>query len=279
MTYAGQEQSVEGGQPVELYTFSIGSTTYNWTSAEDDVVVSSVTYEAMPGIERSRISQGPEDRDSVLSITLPGSNPFVRPYIASAPSERATVEIKRFHRTDTPTPQVVTIFEGRVKAVNFDGDGGRIAKVAVEPLVGSVARPIPRFTYQGLCNHIVYDDFCQADDTSASFRATLTITAVSGNVLTIPGLSSYGNGWFTGGLVEINGGADARLIIAHTGNDITLHLPFPVSPLNEQAVVLAGCAHDISTCKSKFDNVINYGGFAFVPTINIFETGIDSNNC
>lgn len=279
MTYQQFETSPESGQPIELYEFSIGATTYYWTSAEDTIAVSAQDYVALPGLKRSKIGQGPEERDATLTITMPGVNDFVRPYIAAVPSSRATVTIKRLHRPDFPGPQVVTIFEGIVKAVNFDGDGGRIAKVAVEPLVGATSRPVPQFTYQGLCNHVLYDDQCQVDDTSPSYRTTLTVTGVSGNVLTISGLAGFGDGWFTGGLVEVNGGLDARMILDHTGNTVTLHIPFPSSPLGNLATVLAGCAHDITTCKNKFDNVINYGGFAFVPTVNIFETGIDPNAC
>lgn len=279
MTYAQFETSTESGQPIELYEFSIGATTYYWTSAEDTVTVSAQDYEPLAGLSRSKIGQGPEERDATLTVTMPAINPFVRPYIAAVPSTRATVKILRLHRPDFPGPEVVTIFEGIVKAVNFDQDGGRVAKVAVEPLVGATSRPVPQFTYQGLCNHVLYDDQCQVDDTDPNYRATLTVTAVAGNVLTIAGLAGFGDGWFTGGVVEINGGLDARLIIDQTGNDVTLHLPFPSSPLGTLAIVLAGCAHDITTCKNKFDNVINYGGFAFVPTINIFETGVDPNAC
>ena len=39
--------------------------------------------------------------------------------------------------------------------------------------------------------------------------------------------------------------------------------------------VFAGCDHTIATCKTQFDIVVNYGGFAFVPTRNPFESGLD----
>ena len=281
MTYAAQEASTENGQPVEFYELTIGATTYYHTTAEDTITVSAQPYTPLAGLKRTKIAQGPADRALTLTLELPATNPFVSPYIAAVPSSQATVTIMRLHRTDTPTPQVVTIFEGVVKAVNFDDGNGRIAKVAVQPKIAATSRPCPLFTFQSLCNHVLYDDQCQADDTSASFRETGTVSAVStsGTVLTITGLAAFGDGWFTGGVVEINGGLDSRMIIAHTGNDITLHLPFPLSPLSTNAVVLAGCAHDIETCKSKFDNVINFGGFAFVPTLNIFQTGIDPNAC
>jgi hypothetical protein len=74
--------------------------------------------------------------------------------------------------------------------------------------------------------------------------------------------------------VEALGGVDRRLILSSSGDVLTLLLPFTSSPLGSTVIVFAGCDHTIATCKSKFNNVVNYGGFAFVPTKNIFQTGI-----
>ena len=279
MSYEAYETSQQSSRPVEIYEFTVGATTYYYTSAEDTQTVASVDYTPLTGLKRSKIGQGPEDRNATLTIEMPGSNQFVRPYIAAVPSSRATVTIMRLQRGDTPTPEVVTIFEGKVKAVNFDGDGGRMAKIAVEPDISATSRSIPHFTFQGLCNHVIYDDGCQVDETDGAYRASREVLADSGNTLTIDGLSGFGDGWFTGGFVEVNGGLDSRMIIDQTGDVVTLHIPFPGSPLGQVVIVLAGCAHTIAVCKSKFDNVINYGGFAFVPKINIFETGISSLTC
>jgi uncharacterized phage protein (TIGR02218 family) len=279
MTYSAYETSQEGSRPIELYEFTIGATVYRYTSAEDTQTISSVDYTPLAGLKRSKIGQGPEERRSTLTIDMPGSNAFVRPYIAAVPSNRATVTIMRLQRSDYPAPEVVTIFEGYVKAVNFDGDGGRMAKVAVEPAISATARSIPQFTFQGLCNHVLYDDQCQIDDTDPAYRTSLTVTVVTTVELTIPGLAAFGDGWFTGGVVEVNGGLDARLIIDHTADVLTLHIPFASAPLGQVVTVLAGCAHTLAICKSKFDNVINYGGFAFVPKINIFNTGLDAAVC
>ena len=51
--------------------------------------------------------------------------------------------------------------------------------------------------------------------------------------------------------------------------------------MGSTVVVLAGCDHSVTTCDTKFNtpedtqsNVINYGGFPFVPGKNPFETGL-----
>lgn len=277
MTFAPFETSVESSQPIELYEIILGTQTFYYTSAEDDITISPFVYEAIP-ITRGKIQQGPEDGNRTLEIDLPGSNIFARKYIGSVPSERAQLTIKRLQRPDFPGPEVITLFEGFVKSVAFS-ENGRKAKLAVEPAISASSRSIPRYTYQGSCNHVLYDVRCQVDDTNPAYRHTGIVTAVNGSVVTVTGADGFTDGWFTGGSSEALGGLDARLILDHVGEDITLLLPFPYDLIGQSLILLAGCAHDIATCKSKFDNVINYGGFAFVPTKNPFDTGIDPVKC
>lgn len=278
MTFSAFETSVEGGQPVELYILTVGATTYRWNNSEDTLTIDGNDYTPL-SIERSKIVQGPEDRNQTVTFTVPGTIPFVTPYINSVPAAQAVMTVRKLHRPDFPGPEVVTIYRGIVKAVNFDDENGRKSEIATQPFVSGLNRPIPRFVYKGLCNNTLYDDFCQVDDTDPAYRASLDVTAVSGNTLTIPGLDSFGDGWFDGGLIETSGQGDARMILNQVGNVVTLHLPFSQGVLNETVTILAGCAHTIAVCKSKFDNVINFGGFAFVPTLNPFESGIDPAVC
>lgn len=278
MTFAAFETSNEAGRPVELYILVVGGTTYRWNNSEDTITIDGNDYTPI-AIERSKISQGPEDRNQTVTFTVPGSVQFVTPYINSVPAAQAVMTVQKLHRGDFPSPEVVTIYRGVVKAVNFDDENGRKSEIATQPFISSLSRPIPRFVYKGLCNNVLYDDFCQVDDTDPSYRASLDVTAVSGNQLTIPGLAAFGNGWFDGGLIETSGQGDARMILSQVGDTVTLHLPFSQAVLNQTVTVLAGCAHTIAICKSKFDNVINFGGFAFVPTLNPFESGIDPSTC
>jgi hypothetical protein len=119
------------------------------------------------------------------------------------------------------------------------------------------------------------------DDTDSRWRLTVDVSAQSGATITVPGAGGFGADWWVGGFVEIDGGDDARLVLAQSGNDLTLLLPFPQSAVGRQIIAFAGCDHTITTCDTKFDtpedtdsNVINYGGFAFVPTRNPYQTGL-----
>lgn len=274
MAFDTYEASQEGSRPIELYTFTIGATINKWTSAEDDVTEGADVFTAINISREKLFGGGTDSQDKALVITVPGDNVIVSQFINAVPGVKANVLIERIQRSDGPTFEVVKIFEGIIDSVAFEKEG-RIAKIKLTPLIAAISRPIPRFTYQGLCNHVLYDDRCQVDDTDAAYRlSSAVVTAESANTITVTGADAHGDGYYTGGFVEADGGADHRLILAQVGTLLTLLLPFSDSVLGTSVNVFAGCAHTIAVCKSKFDNVVNFGGFAYVPTKNIFSTGI-----
>lgn len=281
MTFDAFESALETSQPVEIITVQIGASFYYWTSAEDDQIVAGNTYDAIP-IQRGRIIQSPEDRQNTVEFTVDGDNMFARQYINALPGNRALMTVQRVQRWDFPGPEVVTLYQGYVSSVNFSKDGFG-AVIATRPIAAALSRSIPRYTYQGLCNHVLYGDDCNVDDTDPTWRlgSALVLTVVD-STITVQGADSFTDGWFTGGYVEALSGQDARLVLEHVGTSLTLLQPFPFSTVGTTVNLLAGCDHTIATCGSKFfttedatSNVINYGGFHFVPTRDIFQTGLD----
>lgn len=273
MTYASQETSQQGGKPVELYRFVLGGVSYEYTSGIDAISRGSLTYLPIP-ISRSDDPQGPEERDNYLEVELPGDNPFAATFYSIVPGLVAQLTISRFHRDD-PSLELITVFKGFVSSVAFEDDF-QVAKVAALPITAATSRPIPRFTFSALCNHVLYDPRCKVLDTDPNYRVTGEVSAVDLTAYTIDvvGADLKPDGWWTGGFVEAQAGLDKRMVLAHTGTTLTLLLPFAVNPLGSDVTLFAGCDHTISTCKSKFNNVVNYGGFAFIPTRNIFVTGL-----
>lgn len=280
MTFAGVETSQEAGRPVELYTFQLSLVTYRYTSAEDDQVVGGETFIAIP-ISRGKINFGQESKSAVLSIEMPSDEALPSRYVTTAPSERANVTLQRFHRGDG---QLATFFVGLLKSVAFSDDG-RKATVAVEPAITAASKQIPLFTFRGQCNNVLGDGFgggsglCDANLSDPAYKLTATVTAQSGLTITVPGAAAFGTGWFDAGTIETSSALDARLIIRQVGDLITLHINFPFPLVGEMVTLRAGCAHDIMTCSTKFNNVDVFQGFFFLPTINIFEAGLDPAIC
>ena len=272
MTYNAEEISLESGRPIELYEINLGSTQYRWTSYEADVSYGGTDYSATE-ITREGFAQGPDDRDNILEIVVPSSNALVQQYTNVVPSDAATVRILRAHAGDGANETIV-LWKGVVQTVSFF-DQNEKAKIACRPEVGTSSRPIPRFTHSGLCNHVLYDGQCQISE--GSFRHTDTVSSVSadGKTITVANLSSNGASWAVGGYIAF--GNDRRMILSQSGDAVTINLPFGATP-SGSVDVQAGCDHTPATCKSKFNNIVNFGGFPYVPNINIFESGIDGSS-
>lgn len=272
MVFDTNEISTEGGQPIECYEITLGSTVYRWTSAEDTQTIGGNDFTPIE-ISRTAISQGQDDRDGTIELVVQSSNVFVQEYINIPPSDLATVEIIKFHRGDSAN--TLTIWKGKVQTVTFFSQNEE-AKIACRPDLGTTSRTIPRLTFQVQCNHFLYDGQCQVSE--ASFRHTDTCTSVSsdGKTLTIANLSSKGSDWAVAGHVVFNG--DKRTIFSQSGNNVTLHVPFRTSPVGSSVDVQAGCDHTAATCKSKFSNLVNFGGFPFIPNgtdgRDIFQDGV-----
>lgn len=288
MTYASQETSQESGRPVDIYEFRLALQVYRYTSAEDDQVVDGDTYVAIP-ISRSRITQSQESRQATLTVTMPADDPFPSRYITSAPSEKARLTIRQFHRGDGAT---ATLFRGLVKSVAFgQGKDGREAQVAIDPPITVAARQIPRFTFRAQCNNVLGDGanggpgICTVDLEDPAFKLTASVSAQSGLSVTVPGAAAFGDGWFNAGTIETLDGLDARMVRFQVGDVLTLHMAFPFPLVGEQVVLRAGCNHDLTDCGiAKFDiggshDIGEYQGFAWVPVFNIFERGLDGEKC
>jgi uncharacterized phage protein (TIGR02218 family) len=278
MTYDPYEISEEASRPVELYTLGIGSKTWRYTSAEDEVSIDGETYEPI-SIERTSIMVSVERSDAV-EVTVPALNEFAAMYIGVPPGVVASIEIQRYQREDTDE-ELKTEFLGIVQSLKFTNDFQNCA-LACYWNTAKTGRPIPRFRSGAQCNYrLGASDTCKVNLDVADFEFTGSVSAVNANIITVPGLSgTYANGWFNGGMVSIPTLGDYRLILSHAGNDLTLLLPFHEDVTGVLVEVQAGCDHrsgatGAGDCATKFDNVIEFGGYPWVPPKNPFETGID----
>lgn len=271
MAFAPQELSLEGGKPVELYKFALGSTLFPFTSSEQQIIADAVTYEPEV-INRSKIVNSSEQKDNQLNIKVPASNLFARVFINVIPGERSSVTIFQQHLTDTPTPENVAIFKGFVSTVSFVKNG-KEAIIICRPLTSAAGRPMPRQTYQGLCNHMLYDARCTLLE--ANFEEIGLITAETDRDVTLDSTFTNLTGdYWEAGFIEL--GNEFRLIVGQVNDVMKLNLPFKASALNRTVRVVPGCKHRLQQdCITKFNNGDNYGGFPYVPTKNPFATGLD----
>lgn len=259
------ELSVEGSRPVELYVFAFGGTSYLRTSAEGTVTFNGSDYTPTP-LKRTAANESREQKSTGITITLPTSEEIAENFIAVQPSSIMTIQILRIQPDAVPTTASVIMFDGYVAAVTFKDD---ICEMRCIPHNDLFTREMPRYTYQGLCNHELYDTGCTLS--AGSYKYSNSVLGVTDDVwINVQALPSSGNP-FIGGYMQIPDGSEQRLIIDQSGTSVKILYPFKQSISGTTVDCYQGCDHTVTTCAQKFGNAINYGGFPFVPSINPFN--------
>ncbi len=265
------ESSTQDSRPVELFRVVLGADEWLWTNSEDTITIGSEDFLPEPGIRRGRITKGRTAKDVV--VTVGSANTFAKKYVTIPPGQLATLSVYLVQRDESPAYDTVALlFEGAVHGVKFGDDGHTAGITARSGDAAFDELAIPRRTYQSNCNNSLYDEYCGANP--AFHNHIGAANSVTGNVIEIVGLNASGID-ATGGYVRPVGTADFRQVIAQSGDNVTLLLPFLDSVLGQDIQAFRGCDHDLfSDCALTFDNTGRFNGFAFVPNRNIFERGI-----
>jgi hypothetical protein len=87
-----------------------------------------------------------------------------------------------------------------------------------------------------------------------------------------------GSGYFDNGVITFDSGLNSGLsmeVISYVPGQWVLALPMPYALAAGDAYTMkAGCDYSLATCKNRFDNVVNFRGFPYVPGIDkIMQVG------
>lgn len=267
MSFEDYEESVESGQPVELYVFTVGTTTYRYTSAEDTINYGGNLYVSRQ-IARNSPELSVEEGRARLEITMPTDDPVCSRYIGTVSPLSMSVTLTQFHRSDFLDGRI--LWSGRVIQASY-GRNGAVCTLTAVASESALSRPIPPYTYQSLCNHRLYDSLCTV--AAASYKYTGTASGVTGRYVTVSGIhAAHGDNWAVGGKIVL--GNDERLIVGQTVDELELQSVMQSSPAGQTVDVYAGCDHTHETCLSKFSNLLNFGGFPHVPGRNPIASGL-----
>jgi uncharacterized phage protein (TIGR02218 family) len=280
MTYTTIESSTAEGRPYYLYQFVEGDQVWRFTSRATDWTSAASEGDAIEweaaAISHGDVVQTSEIERGRLELTWPISNPFARRFLAPLGNTPVTLTIFRGH--EQVLGETVAHWKGRV--VGAEIEGVRIL-LNCESVFSTLRRAGVRAKYQRLCRHALYGRGCGLD---IGFHwQTGTVTATSGNALTIPEAAGQPDGCFRGGVLRF--GAQLGFITGHVGTTLTLSRPMPElaaalaapevdpetgDPLPLVADIAPGCDLRASTCADKFGNLANFGGFPEIPGRNPF---------
>lgn len=263
MTYDSRENSLQAGEPIELYQFTYGNNIYRFTSAQ--TAVSAVGHTWQPAyLKRSSLDYSAEKSRSNLKIDTNRQFEIADLYRIMPPSDVVLLTVFRLHAGDG---DYAIIWSGRVMGVDF---AGSTATMTCEPITTSLKRTGLRRLYQRTCPHVLYGSACKVN--KASFMLTATLTTVYGTALGCSAFGLYSDRFFAGGYIEFeyNGVVERRFITDHTLTQITINVPLIGLESGSSVRVYAGCDHTKQTCSDKFNNLLNYGGFPYIPQKNPF---------
>ena len=172
-----------------------------------------------------------------------------------------------------PPATAEIVWKGTVENVSASG---KVLTAKCLAFGGMMDRRLPRPLLQPGCNWNVFDRNCRADQ--VRYRRTSTIAGIDGTALTIAGISEA-SGWLTGGYLETGSGEgfERRQILAHNGSTLSLLKPLRHATVGQSLTLWPGCDGEFATCKSKFDNAINFGGFKDMPAKNPTVQAIDTD--
>lgn len=244
----------------ELYKITLGNQNYYYTSNDSDIIFNNQTYKAV-SIYRHELS-----RDSLFDNAKIVCNFDLEPinlYKDFNPSISVFVTIMN--------TQEFQLFNGRIVNVEFNLNNGN-ATIFLSAVGGLLKANIPFRTYSKECDFSLFGTGCEVN--KANFSVTLANNfTISQNGLSIISdkLKEYENGFFSGGYVKY---LNQHSYISNHTND-TIIIMFPLKNLHENDVIIvyAGCDKLIETCKNKFNNSKNYGGFPFIPSKNPVTQG------
>ena len=260
MTFIAKELSAWEGNPVELYLFTRGALRWPYTSANEEFVLSGETY-APTSLRRENIVEEQDVAKSELRLTVARDFPVATEYIQAPKTELMSLTVYRIHRDDTDEETAV-IWKGRVLGVEWEGS---TASILCEPIFTSLKRPGLRRKYQLQCPHALYGTSCKVSD--ASYLDVATVTSVLNNTVTAAIYATRPDGYYDGGYVVYDN-TEKRFIVSHVGDTITLASVIFDLVGGEQLDTYPGCAHNLDDCRNKFSNVLNYGGWPYIPGKN-----------
>jgi hypothetical protein len=258
---------------IELFRIVVEDVIWTFTSHDVNQIYDSgdgdELYVKTP-IDRTEIQSNKEVTKAGVTINIPIDHPFAKYMLITYFEQSVSMTI-----FEDVNGTVSVFWKGRLASIQ---PSNTTLSLVFESIFTSLRRPGLRATFQRTCRFALYGKGCELDPDD--FDVPATVSAISGNTLTVPEASGQPNGYYLGGMVAAPDGT-LSYIIGHTGTTIVLQrisksliAAFALTGVGTAIKLYPGCDHSRATCHAKFNNVLNYGGFDWIPTKNPFAESI-----
>lgn len=165
------------------------------------------------------------------------------------------------------------------RIVEFRGNFGEVTRkagafrVELRGLTERLNQPQGR-VYQSGCGAVLGDGRCKINLASAAYRMTATVEEIDVlGRLRIDSGTGFADRWFERGQIEVLTGASAGMSVMVKGDRLTdtgrvldlWHGTGAVLAPGDSIRLIAGCDRRAATCRTKFNNFLNFRGFPHIP--------------
>lgn len=262
MSYDSIEKSGSGSQPWEIYLFQTTGKSFLLTSADETIIYLGQQYDPTT-ISRSELEHTNEVISGRMKITIPPLHPLAAEFIPYLPATPMEITIFAGHYGDS---DVIVLFTGNVASMLFTDQ----CELTCNSDLYRLQRQIPKKLYQSPCAHVFGDAGCSID--LALFTTTGTIASFdsTGTVIHVTAFNGLAHSLKGGYFLR---GNDLRMIVDHTGDQVTLLTAIPGLAVNQVVKGVAGCQHTYAACQS-YANTPQFFGFDLMPQTNPFDGSV-----
>jgi len=239
-------------------TFSYNGNTY----LANSILVDGLKYKAAIGLE---VDQQQITVAATSADTLTGGAPFLQA-LRDGSFDGCEIERDRVFFSDRVGGTAVgsvTLFKGRLGVI--EEIGRTSAKLTVNSDLVLLDIDMPRNIYQPTCLHTLYDSGCTLVKNAFGTSGIVG----SGSTASVIKWGGAGASFLQGSITFTSGanaGATATVGSVVAGTSLTLLYPLESAAApGDGFTVYCGCDHTPGTCQSKFNNLVNFRGFPFVP--------------
>jgi len=252
------------------FSFKNGTTLY-YTDADVDIIfntniylsdaplITGVNYKLARGIEVNTF-----DLELTVKPTHTINNQSWLVAVRSGALDGILITIyKAFLNTWTDIAEGIHVFTGYVGEATHSN---QLIKLSLKSDADKLNTPIPKLMYQSACTRTLYDAGCGISKNNFNVQATIT---AGSNLAVLQTNFSQSTNWANFGYLVFQNGQNIgvmRSIKRQTNGILELSRPLEFMPSSGDLItVFAGCDKTQATCTSKFNNVINFKAYPYVP--------------
>jgi len=258
-----------------IYTFTLSSgTKIRWSAEDQDIAWNGHTWLRGPGITSTPITRQIGTQVSQKDISLVFDDdvtvngvPLAK-FIASGGLFNSTMQFESAYATSPDQPIIGTLPEFFGRLTQLRDTGETRATLSISDMRSLLNVQVPINLWQPSCLHTVFDSGCKLNRTD--FAKNGTVQSAPDALTIVTDLSGATNSYYDLGKITITSGdndGQSRSIKTQSANVLSLvrALPAPLQP-GDTFTVYPGCDLTMATCKGKFNNLLHFKGYPFIPT-------------